>query len=173
MILFSSTSQKLLLARIHGCSIDHTAVIFINIFHKIMRKWPLMLQWKLLEIKAQRVQGNWIHTHSDNVYCFCKILVFIKIFLRRKYFHCNKIWNFPLWVSSINVDKSTGNCGNPSWKTLFFVQCFLPPSSHLFVADFDMNFYELFFFKFISTKINKELFKCFLKYYNLSPNQRL
>ena len=44
----------------------------------------------------------------------------------------HKKWSFPLGISSINVTKSTGNfgfghiyCRNPSWKTSFFVQCFL------------------------------------------------
>ena len=41
-----------------------------------------------------------------------------------------KKWSLPLRVSTVNVTKSTGNCGfghiywgNPEWKTSFFVQC--------------------------------------------------
>ena len=43
--------------------------------------------------------------------------------------HYTKKWSFPLVISSINMNKSAGNCGsghiywiNSSWKTSFFVQ---------------------------------------------------
>ena len=42
----------------------------------------------------------------------------------------HKKWSFPLRISSVNVTKSSGNCGfghicwrNPQWKTSFFVPC--------------------------------------------------
>ena len=42
----------------------------------------------------------------------------------------HKKWSFSLRISSVNVTKSAGKCrfghiywGNPSWETLFFVQC--------------------------------------------------
>ena len=45
-----------------------------------------------------------------------------------------KKWSFPLRIS-LDVTKSVRNCGfghiywrNPSWKTFFFVQCYLPLS---------------------------------------------
>ena len=42
----------------------------------------------------------------------------------------HKKWSFRLWIYSVNVTKSVGNCEfahiywrNPSWKILFFVKC--------------------------------------------------
>ena len=57
---------------------------------------------------------------------FC-VIMFVEYFLR---FTLHKKWIFPLRISSVNVTKSTGNCGfghifwrYPEWKTSFFVQC--------------------------------------------------
>ena len=55
------------------------------------------------------------------------VIMFVEYFAR---FTLHKKWIFPLRISSVNVTKSTGNCGfghifwrYPEWKTSFFVQC--------------------------------------------------
>ena len=62
----------------------------------------------------------------------------------------HKKWSFPLRIFSVNVTKSTGNCGfghiywrNPSWKTSFFCAVFLRISliSLLFCQFFFICFF--------------------------------
>ena len=70
-------------------------------------------------------------------YFFIQIL-FIRISRLKKYWKLRisyesslqKIWSFPLRISSVTVTKSAVSCRfghiywrNPSWKTSFFVQC--------------------------------------------------
>ena len=49
----------------------------------------------------------------------------------------HKKWSFPLRISSVNVTKFAVSCGsghiycrNPSWKTLFFMQCEIIETYH-------------------------------------------
>ena len=67
---------------------------------------------------------------------------------RRPSSSSRKKWSFPLRISSVNVTKSSGNCGsghiywrNPLWKTSFSVQ-WLPMAMHL-KTTFMLNLFFL------------------------------
>ena len=61
----------------------------------------------------------------------------VRVLLVRKCYTAQKKWSFPSRISSVNVTKSSGNCGfghfywrNPQWKLHFFAV--LPPTSDAF-----------------------------------------
>ena len=102
---------------------------FIIAFLIVHETIELKIDFGFLGISSAQLQEMEL-THTNTILVAIATNEYIHACTLHNTLH--KKWSFSLWISSVNVTKSAGNCvfghnywRNPKWKTSFFVQWYL------------------------------------------------